>query len=143
MLGTVVANGVDRAEIAFVEPAVCLLSENTRHTFAVKIYPLIAGVVETLRQIFETVSIKLAHLLLDSRGGIGELNCRQRVLPIRAVGLSPETRLGNGGDQGGDGALFVVELGGANEIVLRAEFVLEVVEHQHTMAKAFRSYLEA
>ncbi len=39
--------------------------------------------------------------------------------------------------------MLVVELGGANEVVRRAEFVREVVEHKHALAKAFRPHFEA
>src|SRR5262249_23755432 len=73
------------SHVRLVEPGPGLFRQDARDALAVEINPPIAGTVEAFGQVYETRSVELAHLFLDDRLAVLELDRWQRLLEIGGV----------------------------------------------------------
>ena len=120
-----------RAEIALVIPDVFIGGENALCTFTVEVEPLILSAIDIGREIGEAGRVNFPDITLDDGRRILKIEPRQRALEVASVALPDIPRLRDRRDEGRRCAFAVGELGAADQVVRRAEFSGEMMEHQH------------
>jgi hypothetical protein len=130
-------------QIALIEPGVILLSEHALKALAVELEPAIMRAVDVRRQIAEAVWSDLAHLFLNLRLTVLELERGQRGLQIGGVCLPHIPRLCRTGQYRGDWILLVGKLSCADEAVACPQLLFEMMEDEHPLTQAIGADLKA
>src|SRR6266542_1783382 len=97
-LDAILPADIDRAEIALVEPCAGLLAQNAGDALAVQVDPLIAGGVETGREILQAAGIQFPRVFVDHGLAVFELQRRQRTFEVASAGFALVSALGDRGD---------------------------------------------